>query len=309
LHARGLCYRDISFGNVFFDPRTGDVLICDNDNVGVDNGEGRVLGTPFFMAPEVVRDTTYNTLPTTDTDRHSLAVLLFYTLFMGHPLEGRLTQDGLRDITWLLRHFGTDPVFCMHPTRDDNRPPDIVRQYWMIYPAFIRDLFTQAFTDGLTEPTGRVTEGQWIKAMARLRDALYSCPTCGRTGFWDCDEPDLPCRSCGKPLTPPLVLHLGRRRLPVSVATEIRTDHLTRTDDPVVVGGVLPHPRERGRFGLYNGDRELWQAIYRDGVRRPVPPGETVELVHGLRLELRSTVLTVRRNPPNGEGLRSDPYP
>ncbi|MFB9768061.1 hypothetical protein ACFFOS_27040, partial [Nocardioides kongjuensis] len=36
LHARGLCYRDISFGNVFFDPGNGDVLICDNDNVGID---------------------------------------------------------------------------------------------------------------------------------------------------------------------------------------------------------------------------------------------------------------------------------
>lgn len=27
LHSRGLCYRDISFGNMFFDPDTGDVLI------------------------------------------------------------------------------------------------------------------------------------------------------------------------------------------------------------------------------------------------------------------------------------------
>ena len=33
LHSMGYSYRDISFGNVFFDPDTGDVLICDNDNV------------------------------------------------------------------------------------------------------------------------------------------------------------------------------------------------------------------------------------------------------------------------------------
>src|SRR4051794_914758 len=33
LHSKGLCYRDISFGNAFFDPGTGEVLICDNDNV------------------------------------------------------------------------------------------------------------------------------------------------------------------------------------------------------------------------------------------------------------------------------------
>ena len=35
LHAKGWCYRDISQGNMFFDPYTGDILVCDNDNVGV----------------------------------------------------------------------------------------------------------------------------------------------------------------------------------------------------------------------------------------------------------------------------------
>jgi hypothetical protein len=34
----GYSYRDISFGNLFFDPDTGDVLICDNDNVSA-NGK------------------------------------------------------------------------------------------------------------------------------------------------------------------------------------------------------------------------------------------------------------------------------
>ena len=52
LHAQGLCYRDISLGNVFFDPRTGRPLVCDNDNVGVDGrDQARVLGTSRFMAP------------------------------------------------------------------------------------------------------------------------------------------------------------------------------------------------------------------------------------------------------------------
>ena len=33
LHLSGHCYRDISRGNVLFDPKTGEVLICDNDNI------------------------------------------------------------------------------------------------------------------------------------------------------------------------------------------------------------------------------------------------------------------------------------
>ena len=75
LHSRGLSYRDISFGNVFFDPETGEVLICDNDNVAVDGlRSGGILGTPRFMAPEVVRG---EALPSSKTDLYSLAVLLF----------------------------------------------------------------------------------------------------------------------------------------------------------------------------------------------------------------------------------------
>ena len=51
LHSQGMCYRDISFGNVFFDPNSGEVLICDNDNVTVNGSrESGVVGTPRFMA-------------------------------------------------------------------------------------------------------------------------------------------------------------------------------------------------------------------------------------------------------------------
>ena len=59
---------------MFFDPDTGDVLICDNDNVsanGIDNSS--VYGTPRFMAPEIVMG---QAKPSRNTDLYSLAVLL-----------------------------------------------------------------------------------------------------------------------------------------------------------------------------------------------------------------------------------------
>ena len=86
LHSMGYQYRDISFGNVFFNPDNGDVQICDNDNV-TPNGvkEGGVYGTPRFMAPEIVRG---EEKPSRNTDRFSLAVLLFYMFMVNHPLEG-----------------------------------------------------------------------------------------------------------------------------------------------------------------------------------------------------------------------------
>ena len=264
LHARGLCYRDISFGNVFFEPDTGDVMICDNDNVGVDDGSGRVLGTPMFMAPEVVRDQTYQTMPNTDTDRHSLAVLLFYVLCVGHPFEGRRTEQGIRDGAWLQRHFGTDPLFCMHPDLDDNRPPDLVSKYWKLYPRFLRDLFVQAFVSGLEEPSRRVTEGQWIKAMDRLRDGMVQCTDCEATNFWDPAEPDRPCTTCAGVAKPDFVLDIGRRKLAASTFATIRSDHLKLgVDDSEVIGKVRRHPREARRWGLSNLSTKTWTAIRR----------------------------------------------
>lgn len=76
---------------MFFDPDTGDVLICDNDNVsanGIDNSS--VYGTPRFMAPEIVMG---QAKPSRNTDLYSLAVLLFYMFMMGHPLEGKLEAE------------------------------------------------------------------------------------------------------------------------------------------------------------------------------------------------------------------------
>ena len=296
LHARGLCYRDISFGNVFFDPSNGNVLICDNDNVGVDNGRGRVLGTPYFMAPEVVKDTTFRTMPNTDTDRHSLAVLLFYSLFLGHPLEGRRTDAGLRDAQWLLTHFGTDPVFCMHPDDETNRPGEIVQQYWNLYPRFLRDLFIQAFVTGIDRPGARVTEGQWIKAMDRLRDGMVSCGTCKTTNFWDPADPNTTCRTCAAPLAPPFLLKVGRRNLAVSSLTTLRSDHLALgVDEPTTLGRTRQHPQAPERWGLHNTSEFSWQVAYPGGHHHVLEPNQTIEMIDGARIQIQSATVVVRR--------------
>ena len=121
LHSKGLCYRDISFANVFFDLKTGEVCICDNDNVDVSGAEsGGVLGTQRFMAPEVVRG---EAAPSAETDRYSLAVLLFFFLYGGHPLDGR-REASIRclDGPAYERLYGFKPLYIWDPDDDSNRP-------------------------------------------------------------------------------------------------------------------------------------------------------------------------------------------
>ncbi len=110
LHARGMCYRDISFGNVFFDPDTGEVLICDNDNVAIDGvSDGGMLGTPGFMAPEVVLG---KALPGMQTDLYSLALLLFCMLMGHHPLDGKREADiRCKGMAAMNKLYGLEPIF------------------------------------------------------------------------------------------------------------------------------------------------------------------------------------------------------
>lgn len=305
LHARGLCYRDISFGNVLFDPDTGDIVICDNDNVGIDNGTGRVLGTPFFTAPEVVRDLTYNTMPNTETDRHSLAVLLFYALCAGHPLEGRRTEQGLRDSGWLVQHFGRQPVFVFDPTDDSNRPTSpIVTMYWERYPQFVRDAFIRAFTEGLPDPSSRVTESEWISVADRLLDGMMTSPRSGATVFWDSDDPDRICAHSGHRLDPPFILKVGRREVVVSRFTEIRDDHVSNAArSPGVLARGRQHPADPRRWGLHNVSGRAWRARQHDGRSFAVQPDETVEISHGLRVDMHPGHLVAREPRPPADTI------
>lgn len=291
LHAEGMCYRDISLQNVFFSASTGDVLVCDVDNVGIDDGSSRVLGTGPFMAPEIVRDRTRRTLPSTLTDRHSLAVLLFYALFGEHPLEGRRSDHGLRDETHLVQHFGVAPLFCFDPRDAANRPVSatVTASWDWVYPASIKRLLAAAFTDGLQDPRARVVEAMWVKALSRLRDSMGTCAQCGATVFYDPREHGRRCwvAGCRSLLPGPALVRVGRRTVVVSRHTELTAGHLgAASDDDALLGRGVAHPRDLRRIGLVNNSPAAWTATLADSSTHRVDPGQVVELRSGLTLAL-----------------------
>ncbi|MGH8897161.1 MAG: protein kinase domain-containing protein [Egibacteraceae bacterium] len=291
LHSLGLCYRDINRGNVFFEPRSGAVLICDNDNVGIDGSPSWVLGAGWFMAPEVYRfiaapQDPQSALPSARTDRHSLAVTLFMILMIAHPLDGRKTVAGPVDDAWELEHFGIDPVFIFDPNDDRNRPPEATpANYWKVYPTFLRALFTRAFTIGLRKPDKRVLENEWATAMLRLRDSMITCPTCGGTIFHDWDDPTRPCARCWAALPAPLVLQIGRHRIALRPGSCVWTDHFGGDQDTATpVGELVQHPQHAEWWGLQNRTNRAWLATAPDGTVHEVPPGKRIMALPGTRI-------------------------
>jgi DNA-binding helix-hairpin-helix protein with protein kinase domain len=290
LHAKGLCYRDISFGNVSLDPATGDVLICDNDNVGIDGGTTSILGTPYFVAPEVLRR---EAVPSTRTDRFSLAVLLFYMLMLDHPLLGsREVAVDCLDGVQLVRLLGWEPVFIFDPDDDSNRPlpghQDNALLLWPVFPRHVRDLFTRAFTEGLREPVqGRVTETEWRAALSRLRDAIFTCGRCGQEAFFD-GQPRQACPNpaCGATVTAPPRLEVDGRVVVLADGAVLYPHHLLRRryDFGRPLARVSAHP-EYAVSGLTNLSDRPWRATTADGRSVTVGPDRTLRIVDGTRVD------------------------
>lgn len=305
LHAKGLCYRDINFENVTFDPDDGDIRVCDNDNVDVNGAEGAISGTPSFMAPEIVRG---ECMPSTKTDLYSLAVLLFYMFMVHHPLEGKKESEiRCLDAPARAKLYGSEPVFIYDPADDSNRPvkglQDNAIAYWAVYPRFLRDLFTRAFTIGIKDPdNGRVVEQEWRSAMIQLRDSIIYCPKCQAQNFYDADAmrqsgaASIQCWRCKGTVPFPPRIRLGRAIVMLNHDTRLFPHHVDsgKFDFSRPVAEVSRHPKDPNIWGLRNVSSLPWQATMPDASMRQVEAGQSVALAIGCRINFGNTEGEIR---------------
>lgn len=292
LHTMGYSYRDISFGNLFFDPDNGNVLICDNDNVAANSlDNSSVYGTPRFMAPEIV---VGKAKPSRNTDLYSLAVLLFYMFMMGHPLEGRLEADiKCMDIHAMNKLYGTNPVFVFDPNNKTNRPvkgyQDNVLIYWDLYPQALRDLFAQSFTEGLTAPNKRVTEKKWMETFANLITGIILCPKCGAEVFYDESKAAAgvahTCWNCQSSVPMPASIVIGKSRILLHKNAKLYAHHIYDDYDmDTVVGTVVQNPSNPNLWGIRNESKENWTYIKPDGIQIAVAIGKSAAIAKGVQI-------------------------
>ncbi|MEV6838210.1 protein kinase [Streptomyces sp. NPDC051133] len=313
LHSRGIAYRDISWGNIFFDPATGDVLVCDNDNAVVEGDVSGISGTMEFMAPELVRGDA-GARPGTQSDLHSLAVLLFMFLMNHHPLKGR-RELGIHclDEAAERKLYGKSPLFVFDPADGSNAPDPVehttVLATWGAAPGRLQELFRRSFTIGLRDPAARVRESEWRDALRAVLDAVVECASCGRQNMTEPGEnpPPRGCWGCGARLVlpprltvttpPPRTEHHIRLRRAARVQAHHLLPEPTRHDcsDAALVAELVEHPKKPGRFGIANRSRETWTGTRSDGSVQKVEPGQTVPLRSGLELDLGGGVRAVVR--------------
>ena len=300
LHSKGLCYKDISLGNIFMQPDNGDILICDNDNVE-ENGRnhGLALGTAGFMAPEVLLG---KAKPSAESDLFSMAVLMFHLLTRSDPLKGAMElQIRCLDEPARRKLYGEDPVFIYDPDDHRNRPDPEVHQAavitWPIYPRRLQQLFEKTFGVGMKNPSARVLTGQWCEALASCLDQRLICPHCGQEAFATQGQ-SIHCWACGKEIESPMLLKAGHGAVFAQPDNELYPHHFDvftaeRIDAPV--GKVQSHPSDASILGLESLSDIAWIATYTNGQSIEVPPGKRCSLNQVSTIKTNLGVVAIER--------------
>ena len=198
LHAAGLAHSDMSYKNVLVDPISGNACIIDADELVVPGKyDAGVLGTPDFIAPEVMATRELKLgdpnkkLPSINTDRHALAVLIYMYLLNRHPLRGGKVWD-IDPAKDEAMSMGEKALFIEHPTDKTNRvkPQELDKSQlpqgdptklpYTICGPYLKKLFDRAFIDGLHNPLARPSAAEWEDALVKTCDLVQPCqnPKC-----------------------------------------------------------------------------------------------------------------------------------
>lgn len=289
LHNRGYSYQDLNDGNFFVNPKTGDVLICDNDNVAPYGENLGIAGKCRYMAPEVVMG---QKRPDSHTDRFSLAVVLYMLLFLNHPLEGKRNMCPCLTEELERKFYGSDPVFVWDPANDANRPVRGVHtneiKLWPLYPAFVRKTFEKAFSHEVmvgNDTTHRVIEKEWQEVFTTLRDLTIKC-SCGSETFIDPSQQSCRCINCGKSIERPPILKVKKYHVALAPGKKLYACHVQYDSDDFkeAKGEVISSRNNPSLLGLRNDSNNTWEAILPNGSSKGYPNGQVIKLGKGIKI-------------------------
>ena len=286
LHNYGMSYQDLNDGNFFIDPQTGKVLICDNDNVAANGKNMGIIGKPRYMAPEIVLG---KSLPDTQTDRFSLAVILFIVLFNNHPLEGKKSLVPCLTPEIADRLYGSEALFIYDPNDRSNEPTQShinVINRWGFMPTYIKEAFLMAFSqDAITNSEKRLRELDWLKVFVRFRSDIVKC-SCGNEIFVN-NASSTKCDGCQKMLEVTHKIKLREYAITAAKGSRIYRCQLgTCNADAALspVALVVSKPDDPKTLGLKNMTQEILEATTPSGKAKRVSPQEVIPFISGIKL-------------------------
>lgn len=322
MHAAGLAHSDLSYKNILIDPVTGRACVIDVDGLVVPGKyPPDVVGTPDFIAPEVVKtnhlkkDDPQRNLPNIMTDRHALAVLIYMYLLYRHPLRGGKVHDvndPQRDENLAM---GDNALFIEHPTDPSNRVKvsqvrpsalpwaDPEKIPFTVTGPYLKELFLQSFVTGLQQPQQRPSANDWETALVKTVDLIQPCLNSDCSQKWyvfdNTTKPVCPfCGTAFKGKLPVLNLYSARRegsfrpdnhRLMVWTGQSLYPWHANNL--------IAPNERltaeQTKRVGYFVFHQNQWWLVNENlpdlmdvATKTTIPIGEKIELLDGKQILL-----------------------
>lgn len=170
LERSNLSYCDISGNNILVRTSKGaSIKMIDVDNIYVaGKGTAAVLGTPSYIAPEVI---SRQKNPDVLSDNYSLAVLLFELLRVGHPYISDDILDGTPEDEEAALAGKYDYVNDENST--NMLPADIV------FTDKLKLLFERCFVNGKKNRIERPSAKEFEFALLEASNKVIKCPSCG----------------------------------------------------------------------------------------------------------------------------------
>ncbi|MBW6533917.1 MAG: protein kinase [Mariniphaga sp.] len=281
LHLKGYSYQDLNDGNFFINPQTGDVLICDNDNVTAQGQNTGILGKARYMAPEIVAGGK----PDKYSDYFSLAIILFLLFYGNHPLEGKKVlscpcMDEVND----RKFYGSEALFILDKDNKENLPvrgvhTNVITR-WPLFTKNLQDAFIEALSQDLIKnSTKRIIESRWEKVITSMRNLLVVCKNCGNETFADIEK-QTACINCGKPVT--VDYQIKTTNYGNIVLSPKKNVFLGKSKQPVAA--VRINKADPSVWALQNLSTTTWMVETPSGKLKPVGQNEIMPTKPGLKI-------------------------
>ncbi|WP_455543768.1 protein kinase [Intestinibacter sp.] len=294
LHRVGKSYQDLNDGGFYIDTETGDLLVCDCDNIAPEGENFGIAGMPGYMAPEIVRGLAK---PDVQTDKYSLAVVLFKLLFRGDPLEGaKVLKSVCLHEAADLKHYGKEAVFVYDPNDKSNRPVmgvhDNVINLWRVYPDYIKDAFIKSFTAGIENPNNRIIENEWQKLFVRLRSNIIPCD-CGRVRFsnaYGYKDGVYVCPNCSSKF---LSIQFNNASIPAFSGQKLYKcfTEKTNNDFNTVTAVIVENKNHKGVMGIKNNTGDTWTCTLPNGDVKKLEAGKARAIGRGMTIDFGKGVI------------------
>ena len=295
LHIQGYSYQDLNDGSFLINPETGDVLICDIDNICPNNTTiTHILGKARYMAAEILGDDLGNrTMPNTNSDRLSLAIILYRLFMLDHPFEGEsiikipcLTEEIER------RKYGKEAVFVYDDIDTSNRPNTKIHRnsvlFWAYCPDSLKRMFKKALShEAIIDPNNRVSDKDWKELFLELRRKLIVCPKSPKDKDHDFMSDDIvnKCIRCNDPIVVNTILHFSDNT--DYVVSGHKLIYIGDEMTPVARGVMRTNDDGTYEQGVRNISNTTWNIQTPSGKLMQIEPGRNMPLRNGMQIRFR----------------------